>query len=106
MTTPVRRSSRFQAREAAAAGVTSYSVQTVKKRKRTASYAEDAEYTAQAEEPEIGEQAGLMPVKAAKKSRQAKPEPTLIIPDVSKKETTFKGRLGSFFLLGGSFFSY
>ncbi|KAJ7933764.1 UV-endonuclease UvdE-domain-containing protein [Mycena leptocephala] len=96
MTTPVRRSSRFQAREpeAAAAGVTSYSVQTAKKRKRTASYAEDAEYTAQAEEPEIGEQAGFMPVKAAKKSRQAKPEPTLIIPDVSKKETTFKGRLG------------
>jgi hypothetical protein len=40
-----------------------------------------------------------MPVKAAKKSRQAKPEPTLIIPDISKKETTFKGRLGSFFHL-------
>lgn len=33
--------------------------------------------------------------KKAKKTRQPKSEPVYIIPDVSHKETTYKGRLGS-----------
>ncbi|KAJ6629518.1 UV-endonuclease UvdE-domain-containing protein [Mycena sp. CBHHK59/15] len=33
-------------------------------------------------------------IKPARKARQPKPEPTYIVPDVCRRETTFKGRLG------------
>lgn len=36
----------------------------------------------------------FVPVKGARKKRQPKPEPVYDIPDVERKETTFKGRLG------------
>ncbi|KAJ6594404.1 UV-endonuclease UvdE-domain-containing protein [Mycena capillaripes] len=88
MSTPTatRRSSRFQAREAELlAQVALDPVRTGEKRKRTS---EDVEYT---DEPQVD---GLSGIKAAKKTRQPKPAPSYIIPDVVTRETTFKGRLG------------
>ncbi|KAJ7879630.1 UV-endonuclease UvdE-domain-containing protein [Mycena olivaceomarginata] len=82
MTTPARRSSRFQAREATAV------LKVGEKRKRTLSD-DEAEYPPHAEVP-IGGPGGT---KALKKTRLSEPT-TYVIPDVLKKETTFKGRLG------------
>lgn len=36
----------------------------------------------------------------AKRTRERKPSPVYIIPDVEKKETTFKGRLGASYVRG------
>jgi hypothetical protein len=83
MTTPARRSSRFQAREATAV------LKVGEKRKRTLSDDEE-EYPPQAEVP-IGGPGGT---KALKKTRLPE-STTYVIPDVLKKETTFKGRLGA-----------
>ncbi|KAJ7209079.1 UV-endonuclease UvdE-domain-containing protein [Mycena haematopus] len=89
MATP-RRSSRFQARELEATVVSDVLRTSGGKRKRAV---DDVEHTPQIVSPgvQIGEQSGT---KALKKTRLPKPEPTFIIPDVPRKETTFKGRLG------------
>jgi hypothetical protein len=42
---------------------------------------------------------GTSPVKKARKPRAPKEEPVYVIPDVEKKKSTFKGRLGTFVLL-------
>ncbi|KAJ7680796.1 UV-endonuclease UvdE-domain-containing protein [Mycena polygramma] len=91
MATPTRRSSRFQAREATALSPTLAQVPdtvlTGQKRKRAV---ESAEHTPEVDEPADKKGGKDTP----RKTRQPKPEPTYIIPDVLKKETTFKGRLG------------
>ncbi|KAJ7175272.1 UV-endonuclease UvdE-domain-containing protein [Mycena haematopus] len=88
MATP-RRSSRFQARELEVTVVSDVlRVRTSGgKRKRAV---DDVEYTPQIDSPRV--QTGG--TKALKKTRLPKPEPIFIIPDVPRKETTFKGRLG------------
>ncbi|KAJ7497786.1 UV-endonuclease UvdE-domain-containing protein [Mycena latifolia] len=84
MAEPTRPSSRSagrsQAREATAPAVRA--PESPRKRKRTSDDTSDVDTNEPSEK------------KAAKKTRQAKPEPTYIIPDISPKETTFKGRLG------------
>ncbi|KAJ7091932.1 UV-endonuclease UvdE-domain-containing protein [Mycena belliarum] len=81
MAAPLRRSSRFQTCEPSTQAI--QPSESPRKRKRTPSdTASDAE-----EEDKPSSKAG-------KKTRQPKPEPVYIIPDVSPKETTFKGRLG------------
>ncbi|KAJ7045992.1 UV-endonuclease UvdE-domain-containing protein [Mycena alexandri] len=79
MATTVRRSLRFQAQQTTPLADDLDSPRTSEKRKRTL----DEE-----EVSKIDEQRGA---KVAKKTR---PDPTYIIPDVTSKETTFKGRLG------------
>ncbi|KAJ3564432.1 hypothetical protein NP233_g8298 [Leucocoprinus birnbaumii] len=61
------------------------SKQKSKKRKRGAK-------TAEVEVIEDDEE--FAPVKKPRKKRAPKPEPVYVIPDVPRKETTFKGRLG------------
>ncbi len=39
----------------------------------------------------------FVPKKKPRKKRSPKPEPTYIIPEVERKTTTFKGRLGAFY---------
>ncbi|KAJ7782323.1 UV-endonuclease UvdE-domain-containing protein [Mycena maculata] len=83
MAAPTRRSSRFQLAQQATelSTRTLDALPTGAKRKRGSDDADEAVET-------------LEPKKQAKRTRQPKPEPTYIIPDVVRKETTFKGRLG------------
>ncbi|KAJ7451822.1 UV-endonuclease UvdE-domain-containing protein [Mycena galericulata] len=79
MATPTRRSSRLQPAQPATRLV--QKLETVgEKRKRAPDDAEAVDVD--------------IPVTKSKKTRQPKPEPTYVIPDVLRKETTFKGRLG------------
>jgi UV DNA damage endonuclease len=48
---------------------------------------------------------GESPVKKVRKPRAPKPEPVYIIPDVEKRETTFRGRLGQPLLRSSLFLS-
>lgn len=41
-----------------------------------------------------------------KRKRARKPEPVYVIPDVEKKETTFRGRLGTSFVCSGPFHNH
>lgn len=53
---------------------------------------------------ELSEENGeFSPKKSPRKKREPMPEPIYVIPDVEKKETTFKGRLGTFFFPKSSF---
>lgn len=64
---------------------------------------EEADAGGSAHEAEDAEMSDLTPVqseaeapaKKKRKPRAPKPEPIYIIPDVEKKTTTFKGRLGA-----------
>lgn len=90
MVASTRRSSRLPAaREAIElpAGP-SQSPRIGEKRKRTSDESKDLDES-ETEHPKVE--------KATKKTRQTKPVPTYIIPDVLHKETTFKGRLGWLF---------
>ena len=62
----------------------------VKNKKRSFSQI-DAEVNDQDEE--------FVPDKKPRRRQAPKPEPVYVIPDVERKETTFKGRLGSYHLL-------
>ncbi|KAJ7121292.1 UV-endonuclease UvdE-domain-containing protein [Mycena crocata] len=81
MAAPIRRSSRFQVREVITPGIP---VKTGEKRKAESNDVPEEAHPAEAN----------LVKRVAKKTRQPQPDPTYIIPDVLRKETTFKGRLG------------
>ncbi|KIK92663.1 hypothetical protein PAXRUDRAFT_829736 [Paxillus rubicundulus Ve08.2h10] len=68
-----------------AMGTNSDKISEAKKRKRS----HDVDDAATLERGELEE-----PLRLKRRKRPAKPEPVYIIPDVEKKETTFRGRLG------------